>query len=150
MKRLSRVSLINRDKATRECPRITKFEERADPKRGRTNRDHSVCQPNAIPLGQSVSQESPAFGLARLGNAELSSKRLLRARRSQQVGDSECESYIQMGSDASHFNVSLIVRDNVRRQCPQTTISPTPYRYPPPSLPHNHTHPHSCFVATAY
>ena len=29
---------------------------------------------------------------------------------------------IQMGSDESHFNVSLIVRDKVTRQCPQTTI----------------------------
>ena len=28
---------------------------------------------------------------------------------------------IKMGSDESHFNVSLIVRDNVTRQCPQTT-----------------------------
>ena len=28
----------------------------------------------------------------------------------------------KMGSDESHFNVSLIVRDKVRRQCPQTTI----------------------------
>ena len=27
-----------------------------------------------------------------------------------------------MGSDESHFNVSLIVRDKVKRQCPQTTI----------------------------
>ena len=27
-----------------------------------------------------------------------------------------------MGSDVSHFNVSLIVRDKVARQCPQTTI----------------------------
>ena len=26
-----------------------------------------------------------------------------------------------MGSDDSHFNVSLIVRDKVTRQCPQTT-----------------------------
>ena len=29
---------------------------------------------------------------------------------------------IKMGSNESHFNVSLIVRDNVTRQCPQTTI----------------------------
>ena len=29
---------------------------------------------------------------------------------------------IKMGSDESHFNVSLIVRDKVARQCPQTTI----------------------------
>ena len=29
---------------------------------------------------------------------------------------------IKMGSDESHFNVSLIVRDKVTRQCPQTTI----------------------------
>ena len=31
-------------------------------------------------------------------------------------------SCIKMGSDESHFNVSLIVRDKVTRQCPQTTI----------------------------
>ena len=30
-------------------------------------------------------------------------------------------SCIKMGSDQSHFNVSLIVRDKVTRQCPQTT-----------------------------
>ena len=29
---------------------------------------------------------------------------------------------IKMGTDESHFNVSLIVRDKVTRQCPQTTI----------------------------
>ena len=29
---------------------------------------------------------------------------------------------IKMGSDESHFSVSLIVRDKVTRQCPQTTI----------------------------
>ena len=29
---------------------------------------------------------------------------------------------IKMGSDESHFNVSLIVRNKVTRQCPQTTI----------------------------
>ena len=28
---------------------------------------------------------------------------------------------IKTGSDESHFNVSLIVRDMVTRQCPQTT-----------------------------
>ena len=28
---------------------------------------------------------------------------------------------IRVGSDESHFNVSLIVRDKVTRQCPQTT-----------------------------
>ena len=27
-----------------------------------------------------------------------------------------------MGSDESHFNVSLIVRDKVTRQCPEATI----------------------------
>ena len=31
------------------------------------------------------------------------------------------DSSIKMGSDVSHFNVSLIVRDKVTRQCPQTT-----------------------------
>ena len=29
--------------------------------------------------------------------------------------------YIKMGSDESRFNVSLIVRDKVTRQCSQTT-----------------------------
>ena len=28
---------------------------------------------------------------------------------------------IKLGSDESHFNVSLIVRDKVKRQCPLTT-----------------------------
>ena len=28
---------------------------------------------------------------------------------------------IKMGSDESHFNVSLIVRDEITRPCPQTT-----------------------------
>ena len=28
---------------------------------------------------------------------------------------------IKMDSDESHFNVSLVVRDKVTRQCPQTT-----------------------------
>ena len=32
------------------------------------------------------------------------------------------DSCIKMGSDESHFNVSLIVNDKVTRQCPQTTI----------------------------
>ena len=32
------------------------------------------------------------------------------------------DSCIKMGSDESYFNVSLIVRDKVTRQCPETTI----------------------------
>ena len=28
---------------------------------------------------------------------------------------------VKVGSDESHFNVSMIVRDKVSRQCPQTT-----------------------------
>ena len=31
------------------------------------------------------------------------------------------DSFIKMGSDESHFNVSLVVRDKVTRQCPLTT-----------------------------
>ena len=31
------------------------------------------------------------------------------------------DSCIKRGSDESHFNVSLIVRDKVTRPCPQTT-----------------------------
>ena len=33
------------------------------------------------------------------------------------------DSCIKAGSDESHFNVPLIVRDKVTRQCPQTTAS---------------------------
>ena len=33
------------------------------------------------------------------------------------------DSCIKMGSDESHFNVSVIVRDKVTRPCPQTTTS---------------------------
>ena len=33
----------------------------------------------------------------------------------------ENDSCIKMGSDESHFNVSLIARDKATRQCPQTT-----------------------------
>ena len=61
------------------------------------------------------------------------------------------DSCIKMGSDERHFIVSLIVRDKVTRQCPQTTtfeenINPrriqievplltslTPYRYAKPA-----------------
>ena len=32
------------------------------------------------------------------------------------------DSCMKMGSDESHFNVSLTVMDKVTRQCPQTTI----------------------------
>ena len=31
------------------------------------------------------------------------------------------DSCIKMGSDESHFNVALIVRNKVTKQCPQTT-----------------------------
>ena len=62
------------------------------------------------------------------------------------------DSCIKTGSDESHFNVSLIVRDKVTRQCPQTTTfeekgepkrsrtevlpltSLTPYRWAKPAL----------------
>ena len=33
------------------------------------------------------------------------------------------DSCIKMGSDESHFNVLLLVRERVTRQCPQTTTS---------------------------
>ena len=33
----------------------------------------------------------------------------------------QSDSCIKVGSDESHFSVSLIIRDKVTRQCPQTT-----------------------------
>ena len=35
----------------------------------------------------------------------------------------ESDSYIKMGINESHFNVSSIVRDKVTRHCPQTTTN---------------------------
>ena len=73
------------------------------------------------------------MGWLNLFNAELSPKRFWRGPRSQEVGEEgdyiylslhcnhQNDSCIKMGSGESHFNVSLIVRDKVTRQCPQTT-----------------------------
>ena len=36
------------------------------------------------------------------------------------------DSCIKIGSDESHFKVSLTVKDKVTRQCPQTTTSEEP------------------------
>ena len=46
------------------------------------------------------------------------------------------DSCIKMGSDESHFNVSLTVRDEVTRQCPQTTTfeKESPSGFEPRSL----------------
>ena len=44
------VSLILSDKVTRQCPQTTTFEEKGEAKRG-----PSAYQPNALPLGQTVS-----------------------------------------------------------------------------------------------
>ena len=33
----------------------------------------------------------------------------------------ENDSCIKMGSDENHFNISLLLRDKVTRQCPQAT-----------------------------
>ena len=45
------VSLIVRDKVTRQCLQTTTFEEKGEPKRG-----PSTYQPNALPLGQTGSR----------------------------------------------------------------------------------------------
>ena len=65
-------------------------------------------------------------------NAELSAKMCWRGQRSRRWGKREIiylslhrrhqnDSCIKTGSDESHFNVLLIVRDKVTRQCPQIT-----------------------------
>ena len=65
------------------------------------------------------------------------------------------DSCIKMGSDKSHFNVALIVRDKATRQCPQTTAlekkgEPKRYRtdvplaYQPNALPLGHTGSYNC------
>ena len=70
-----------------------------------------------------------------LFNAELVPKRYWRGSRSEDVGEEgdymyltlhchrQNDSCIKMGSDESRFNVSLIVRDKVTRQCPHATTS---------------------------
>ena len=66
-------------------------------------------------------------------NAELSPKTYWLVLRSQMVGEDgdlcrtlhchlQNDSCIKMGSDESHFNVSLIMSDKVATRCPQTTI----------------------------
>ena len=52
------VSLIVRDKVTRQCPQTTTFEEKGEPKQIQSNRGPSAYQPNALPLGQTGSQVS--------------------------------------------------------------------------------------------
>ena len=62
------------------------------------------------------------------------------------------ESSIKMGIDESHFNISLIVRDKVTRQCPHTAflkrkesrsgIEPRPFCLPAKSLPLGQTGSH--------
>ena len=47
------VSLIVRDKVTRQCLQTLTFEEKGEPKRIRT--EDSAYQPNALPLGQTGS-----------------------------------------------------------------------------------------------
>ena len=58
-------------------------------------------------------------------------------------------SCVKVGSDESQFNVSLVVRDKVTRQCPETTIfeeKGEPRAWQPNALPlgqtgtHTHTH----------
>ena len=51
------VSLLVRDKVTRQCPQTTTFEEKGEP----SNRGHSAYQPTAYPLGQSGSLMSITF-----------------------------------------------------------------------------------------
>ena len=48
------VSLIVRDKVTRQCPQTATFEEKGEPKRIRTEVPLAY-QPNALPLGQTGS-----------------------------------------------------------------------------------------------
>ena len=57
------VSLIAMDKVTRQCPQTTTFEEKGEPKRIRTEVPLLTSQPNALPLGQTGSQEVAALGL---------------------------------------------------------------------------------------
>ena len=66
-----------------------------------------------------------------MSNAELSPKRYCGDRDPRRCGRGRLyltphchhhnDSCIKMGSDDNHFNVSLIVRDKVTRQCLQTT-----------------------------
>ena len=49
------VSLIVRDKVTRQCPQTTTFEEKGEPKR-KSSRSPSAYQPNALPPGQTGSR----------------------------------------------------------------------------------------------
>ena len=56
-------SLIVRDKVTRQCSQTTTFEETERRAEADSNRDSSVYQPNALPLGQTGSQERRGVGV---------------------------------------------------------------------------------------
>ena len=49
------VSLIERDKVTRQCPQTATFEVKGEPKQIQSNRCPSAYQPDALPLGQTGS-----------------------------------------------------------------------------------------------
>ena len=65
------VSLIMKDKVTKQCPQTTPFQEKGEPKAD-SNRGPSAYQPNALPLGQTGSRVSGfAFMLLNVHGGEM-------------------------------------------------------------------------------
>ena len=58
------VSLVVRDKVTRQCPQTTAFEERGEPKRNRTEVLLLTSLSNALPLGQTGSNDAATERMA--------------------------------------------------------------------------------------
>ena len=140
------VSLIERDKVTRQCPHRQQFLKRKESRSGFEPRS-CAYQPNALPLGhtgslalrpQKPSQDGTSTFNSHSSRVRSFSVALRPQKPSGLLGTDEggwereiiylslhChhqnDSCIKMGSGESHFNVSLSVRDKVTRQCPQTT-----------------------------
>ena len=73
------ISLIVRDKITRQCPQTTIFEEKGEPKRIRTEVPLLTSLTNALPLGQTGSQ-----------NQACVSDRLITSNRTEEFAVVNC------------------------------------------------------------
>ena len=94
------------DKVTRQCPQTTTFLKRKESRSG--------IEPMSFRL--------PAYRLtARPSRLTYRCGGRGRLYTDRYTVTTRMTPALKMGSDESHFNVSLIVRDKVTRQCPQTT-----------------------------
>ena len=137
------VSLIVRDKVTRQCPQTTTFTEKGEPKWYRTKvlpltsltpytvttrmtcikmgSDESHFNVSLIVRDKVTRQCPQTTTFTEKGEPKWYRTKVLPLTSLTPYTVTTRMTCIKMGSDESHFNVSLIVRDKVTRPCPQTT-----------------------------